>query len=119
MLRVADLHALSPTALGAQFQVGGILLGGGLQLYVADSIEGFDMGISAPIIDNELDERLIVSGVFPIAGGRFGYRYPCVLKVELAPSAKGYKCSLKNIVSLAVTYSGKEVLIVPGSGPKQ
>lgn len=115
MPHVSDLYALSPTAIGTQVQVSGVLLGGGFHLFVADSIENYDMGIAVPVFDDELDERLIVSGVFPIGGGRFGYRYPCVIEAELGPSARGYKYSLKNIVLLVVTYDGKEVVIVPGS----
>src|SRR5437868_1087198 len=53
MLHVSDLYALSPTAIGTKVQVSGVLLGGGFDLFVADSIEGFDMGIAVPIFDDE------------------------------------------------------------------
>lgn len=113
MASVTDLYALSPAAIGAQVQVSGVLLGGGISFFLADSIEGFDKGIAFPLYDDELFERMFVRGVFSVGGGRFGFSLPCVVEAELGSSARGYKYSLKNIVSLAVTYSGKDVSIVP------
>lgn len=119
MVHVSDLCALPPTALGEQLQVSGILLGGGISFFLASSVEDFDRSIAVTLVDDELFERLFVHGVFAVGGGRFGFSLPCVIEAELGPSARGYKYSLKNIVSLTVTYSGKDVSIVPGNEPKQ
>lgn len=120
MLQVSDLCALSPAAFGTKVHVGGVLLGGRFDnLVIADSIESFDEGAAVPLLDDSLIERLVACGVFPVGGGRFGFRNPCVIEGELAPSARGYKYSLKNIVSLNVNYDGKDRLILPVSEPEE
>jgi hypothetical protein len=78
---------------------------------MADTIEDYDRGVAVPLLDDALLERLVMSGVYGIGGGRFAYRYNSVIEAVLAPGARGYKCALTNIISLIVNYSGKDVLI--------
>src|SRR5262245_58019650 len=109
MLRVSDLYNMDPSVTGTLVQVGGVLLGATFDnLVIADSIEQYDRGTAVPILDDELLERLVMSGIYGIGGGRFAYRYQSVIEAVLAPGARGYKFALTNIVSINVNYYGKD-----------
>ncbi|MBX9679884.1 MAG: hypothetical protein K2X38_14070 [Gemmataceae bacterium] len=112
MMSVSKIYSSPPFAMGSRLEVRGILLGGGGGILIADSVEDFDVGFALPIQDDDIDERMILRGIFPLAGGRFGYQYPCVIRGVIAEGDNGYKYSLKSIAFLAVTASGHETLIV-------
>lgn len=113
MVDVKHLHALAGAPVGMRVHASGLLIGGGVEFFLADSIEDFDARIAIPLLDKELFERMFVRGIFPVGGGRFGFCCPCIVSAVLAPSVNGYKYSLKDIVSLVVTYNDKELLVVP------
>jgi hypothetical protein len=116
MLHVSDLYSQDSLAVGTLVQIGGMLLGASFDnLVIADTIEDFDLGVAVPLLDDALLEQLVMSGVYGIGGGRFAYRYNAVIEARLAPGARGYKCALTNIVSLIVSYRGKDVLILPAA----
>jgi hypothetical protein len=99
--------------IGAQVQVTGILLGGRFDnLAIVDSVESFESGTALPIIDDDLIERIVEQGIFPIGGGRFGYCYQCMIRAELGSSARGFAFSLKKVKFLQVTYNGSGRVVV-------
>ena len=112
MPKVFDTYKPDGPAVGTAVRLEAMLIGNRWDnLVIADSIESLESGIAFPILDENLIERLVASGIFPIGGGRFGYRYGCVLDAELAAGTRGYRYSVKNITFLQVDYRNKKQVI--------
>ncbi len=76
MLHVSDLYNLDSSAVGTPVQVSARLLGTYFDnLVMADSIADYDQGVAVPLLNDDLLERLVVSGVYGIGGARFVYAH--------------------------------------------
>jgi len=114
MIRVSDVYNLDASVVGTLVQVGGVLLSSSSDTFVlADSIEEYDHGVAVPLLDDDLLERLVTSGVYGIGGGRFSYRYRTAITAVFAGGARGYAVALTNIASLTVNYLGNDVSVIP------
>jgi hypothetical protein len=111
MRNISNLNQIDPSATGCIVRVEGVLLGG-REFYITDSIENYDQGISLPIIDEDLFEKLHAHNIHGVAGGRFGFSHHAVIEAVLVPDARSFKFALTDIVSLVVKYHGRDVSII-------